>query len=473
MSDPSARQIYLLNPRDLSPETIAVTFAKTSRSPQSFREIADELTDARSAEFHEKWVVGYGHASVAEHAVVHLACENISRLAVECLESNRLASYTEKSTRYQTWDAASYYVPTEVRGTLHEEEYRRICDRLFAAYQQALGPVREAVRRQFPPQADESESRWDARVRSRYVDVCRFLLPSAALANVGMTVNARGLEHALRKMLANPLDEVRAIGTEMRATAGIELPTLLKYAEPSPFLVRQSTQAWRVEPGSESPDGEWLTLVAWDPKAEERVLAAQRYSLGGGSFVECAEAVGRLTDGEMREMAGDLLRGMAEHDIPPRHLEHAWYTFDALMDQGAYFEVKRHRMMTQTVQPLTAHLGFATPRLMVEAGLEPAYTEAMTGAQEVWRRLAAWNPAVASYVVPNGFRRRLLMTFNLREAYHFCRLRSSANAHFSVRVLALRMAEAIARVHPLFGATMALPTQDTWQSVLEDHFSVH
>ena len=34
------RRIYLLSPRDLSPETIAVTFAKTSRSPKPFDEIA-------------------------------------------------------------------------------------------------------------------------------------------------------------------------------------------------------------------------------------------------------------------------------------------------------------------------------------------------------------------------------------------------------------------------------------------------
>src|SRR3990172_6631540 len=93
------RQIYLLSPKDLSPETIAVAFAKTSRSPESFREIAAGLSDESSAKFHEKWVVGYGHASVAEHAILHVAIENVSRLAVECIESNRLASYTEKSTR--------------------------------------------------------------------------------------------------------------------------------------------------------------------------------------------------------------------------------------------------------------------------------------------------------------------------------------------------------------------------------------
>ena len=38
------------------------------------------LSDEKSADFHEKWVVGYGHSSVAEHAVLHIALENVSRL---------------------------------------------------------------------------------------------------------------------------------------------------------------------------------------------------------------------------------------------------------------------------------------------------------------------------------------------------------------------------------------------------------
>ncbi|MBM3123298.1 MAG: FAD-dependent thymidylate synthase, partial [Chloroflexi bacterium] len=217
MSDRRSRQVYLLTARQLSPETIAVTFAKTSRSPQSFREIASELSEETSAEFHEKWVVGYGHASVAEHAVLHLAFENISRLAVETIESNRLASYTEKSTRYQKWEPDGFYEPLEIEGTQHAAVYRRVCTDLFATYQRALEPLAEVVRRTQPRREGESDERWDGRIRSRYVDAARYLLPAAALANVGMTANARVLEHALRKMLASPLGEVRAIGAEVQA----------------------------------------------------------------------------------------------------------------------------------------------------------------------------------------------------------------------------------------------------------------
>jgi len=81
-------RIYPL--KEIPEEITAVAFAKTSRSPEAFDKIAAELNADSSSKFHDKWVVGYGHSSVAEHAVAHLAAENISRLAVECIESNRL-----------------------------------------------------------------------------------------------------------------------------------------------------------------------------------------------------------------------------------------------------------------------------------------------------------------------------------------------------------------------------------------------
>src|SRR5512135_2352801 len=173
------RQIYLLSPKELSPETIAVAFAKTSRSPESFSEIAAGLTDEKSAKFNEKWVVGYGHASVAEHAVLHIAIENVSRLAVECIESNRLASYTEKSTRYQKWQMEDFYTPPELEGNPLQEIYHQTCRTLFDTYERSLGPVRAIVEKRNPPRENEADESYDRRIRSEYIDSCRFLLPAA------------------------------------------------------------------------------------------------------------------------------------------------------------------------------------------------------------------------------------------------------------------------------------------------------
>ena len=67
------RRVYPLDSRALSEEQIAVTFAMTSRCPEPFDETARQVSEATAADFHERWVVGYGHASIAEHAVVRLS----------------------------------------------------------------------------------------------------------------------------------------------------------------------------------------------------------------------------------------------------------------------------------------------------------------------------------------------------------------------------------------------------------------
>ena len=515
--DKFARRVYLLSPRALSPETIAVTFAKTSRSAQTFQEIAAELTDEKSAQFHEKWVVGYGHASVAEHAVLHVAFENVSRLAIETIESNRLASYTEKSTRYQRWEPDGYYVPAEVLGTAHEAVYRSACQALFDAYRESLEPVRRVVQERIPRRDGESDAGWDGRIRARYVDVCRFLLPAAALANVGMTANARTLEHAIRKMLSHPLDEVRRLGEETRQAARAEVPTLLKYADPVPYArqaevrlareaesfpeghpVRPSANTGAVRTaspgppplrdaprGRDGPDGVPVsvrrggvaagasapaTLAAWEAQGEAKVLAAALFPHSQGSWSEILSRIEAQTDDERLRLAEALLAGRGPHDVPLRALEYTSYVLEIVIDQGGYFELKRHRMMTQTPQRLTSGLGYAVPRLFAEAGWEAAYRAALDAAGEAHQRLAAWNPDVAAYLVPNAYRRRVLLTANLREIFHLCELRAAPNAHFSIRRVALQIAEAIRGVHPILGAFLQLPEGASWKALEAEHF---
>ncbi|MGE5252285.1 MAG: FAD-dependent thymidylate synthase [Bacteroidota bacterium] len=470
-----AREIYLLSPRELSPEIIAVAFAKTSRSPESFRDIAAQLSEEKSAEFHEKWVVGYGHASVAEHAVLHIAFENVSRAAIEVIEGNRLASYTEKSTRYQKWGPDDFTIPPELEGHPLEDKYSRTVRMLFQTYADSLAPVREVVQKKFPRRENESGPAWDRRIRSKYVDVCRFLLPAAALANVGMTVNARALENAIRKMLSHPLEEVRQIGRAVKEAALAEVPTLVKYAEAAPYLVesmRELAQARSslLQDAGRSAGESWCQLVDYDREGEKKVLAAALYRFGELPFEAAMAHIEGLGGAECRELAASLLGRLGRFDEPLRELEYAAYTFDLVMDQGAYAEFKRHRMMTQTPQALTTRLGYAMPRLIEEAGFATAYVAAMQQAAETYEALHGLNPLVAQYVVPNGYRRRVLAQFNLRSAYHFCQLRSASNAHFSIRKIAERVAEEIRRVHPLLSAYMALP-EETWKDVEEAYFA--
>ena len=472
------RDIYLLSPRALSPETIAVAFAKTSRAPESFREIAAELSDEQSAKFHEKWVVGYGHASVAEQAVLHMAFENVSRIAIETIESSRLASYTEKSTRYQKWVQNDFTIPPELDGHPLRDEFVETVRFLFSTYAESLDPVKNLILQKNPRRENEKDEAYDRRIRSQYVDRCRFILPGAANANVGLTANARVIEMIIRKMLSHPLAEVRQIGEKTKEVAMAETPTLVKYADVVPYFVETTQELnHRVHENhgekqkkSSMAKEDWCTLIDYDKDGEQKVLAAALYRFNETSFADALTYIQSLNEIELANLADNLLKRLGKFDVPLRELEYCTYTFDLVMDQGAFAEFKRHRMMTQTPQRLSTQLGYTIPLLVTEAGFGSKYEAAMESAIKMYEKLVEFNPDVAQYIVPNGFNRRVLAQFNLREAFAFCQLRTAANAHFSIRRVAQKMYEEMARVHPLLTKYMKLH-DETWQGVEENYFT--
>jgi thymidylate synthase ThyX len=102
--------------------------------------------------------------------------------------------------------------------------------------------------------------------------------------------------------------------------------------------------------------------------------------------------------------------------------------------------------------------------------METVYHEAMQQAAQAYEALAEYNPHAASYIVPNGYHRRVLLEFNLRTAFHFITLRSAPNAHFSMRRLAQCMAAEIRQATPLLGSYLRTPAEETWQSIEEKYF---
>jgi thymidylate synthase ThyX len=301
--------------------------------------------------------------------------------------------------------------------------------------------------------------------------VCRFLLPAASLANVGMTANARVLENTIRKMLSHELAEVRQIGERVKEVALGETPTLVKYADAVPYLMETSKEIREFETRtSENRDTDWCSLIDYDKNGEQKVLAAALYRFGEMSYANALAYIGSLEKDKKADLAASLLARVGKYDVPLRELEYSTYTFDLIMDQGAYAEFKRHRMMTQTPQTLTTRLGYTLPRLITEADFESQYESAMESAAKMYEKLYREDPNVAQYVVPNGFNRRVLAQFNLREAYAFCQLRSAANAHFSIRRIAQRIYEEMAYVHPLLTKYMKLH-EETWEGVEEGYFT--
>ncbi len=263
---------------------------------------------------------------------------------------------------------------------------------------------------------------------------------------------------------------MRQIGEKVKEVALGETPTLVKYADAVPYLVETIKELDNRKSKIENRKSEWCTLIDYDKDGEKKILAASLYRFGEMSYAEALAYITALEESERTKLAESLLGRLGKFDVPLRELEYSTYTFDLVMDQGAYAEFKRHRMMTQTPQRLTTRLGYATPRLITEAGFGSQYEAAMQSAARMYEKLYQFNPNVAQYVVPNGFNRRVLAEFNLREAFAFCQLRSAANAHFSIRRIAQRIYEQIAGVHPLLSKYMKL-YDETWKGVEENYFT--
>ena len=250
--------VYAL--QNLPEEVVAYLFARYSRSTLSLRDDLRQMIEAedmgaliggaaperggegfahiqeRARAFAEKYVLGYGHNSVAEHGCVHLAIEDVSIIASKLIEDARLASYTEKSTRYVAFDPAKVYYPPEVMAEPRlADEYRGTIEALLSAYVGWTEPVIAQIKARVPRGERQTERAYAAACRASAFDVLRYLLPAATWTNIGLTLNARSLEHLITKLLSQPLPEGQALGARLKAEAQHVVPTLLKYADPSTY----------------------------------------------------------------------------------------------------------------------------------------------------------------------------------------------------------------------------------------------
>lgn len=498
--DNSTRRIYWLNNiktkrenGDLvelkpTPEQLAVAVAKCSRSSTPFDQNIDDVSLEKAAEFHEKWVVGYGHASVAEHAVASVAFQNIPQTVIKVLEDGRLASYTEKSSRYQIFTRDRVGIPKTLAQSQFADKVNELFDALYNLYDECYALLTPLFKER-EPQNDMSDAAYAATLKALICDRVRYLLPAAALGSLGMTANARVWEHVIKKLLSSQDPLARQIGEEVKSVLkGFEhldkdqalkhfpLPTLLKYADPNsyqallPSRMRELTNTLTEDRLSHDQAGataEQPVVCTFDDHlAEQRISAAllSRYAK-----IPMPAAMDILAKNPDKQTA--LIKAAVEdrgpHDAPCREFEHAWFQHEIVMDYGAWRDIQRHRICTQTNQPLGTELGYDIPQEITDIGQAKNFTKVMDMAGKLNREiLAAGLEAEAEYVVPMAYRRRLLIGWNLRELFHFIELRSGRKGHPSYRRIAQEIWRGLQQTHPLFASLIRVDLSETGVSTL-------
>jgi len=465
------RDIYsVLN---LPEEVVAVIFAYVSRSPKSFRENIstvieeEQLGRERAAKFHEKWVLNYGHASVAEHATVHVGIERVSRLFSSLLElSNEYLSFTEYSQRYQKPKRGDFYVPPELdRAPRLRERYVETQNAVYDAYQRLYGGLCSHLSSTAspPPEGKGSGARRKGAIERQAFEDARYALTLATFTNLGMTGNARAIEDSVSKLLSSKYQEARTRAEELKQEVRLSVPTLVRYADENPFIRETREELESLEYGfpvahpTAPQRGGTVRLLDFtgrgssNPQARalEKIVRSIMFQYSSLPYDEAAEISAKKGPRFLLEVFKKSVQRMSKHDNPLNAFKLVRYQVEFTVSEACWHQLLRHRKVNWMPQEPTVHIGYEVPPRIEEAGLEGVLLEAVARATELFDTLAAEGFAEAApYAVTNAHLRRVLGEFDLWEFYHLVNLRMSPSAQWDIKNIVRAVAEQVALYHP-------------------------
>jgi thymidylate synthase ThyX len=475
------------------PEVVkGALFARYSRSSKSLRRLfLDEFVGdlelagdasidatvglARADDLYQKIFVEYGDDSVAQLGGVHLACEQASNILTKVIERGRLMSYLEQSTRYLGYDRRlsngryRFYRDNDLLESRFGARYIGEMDRMFDTYRELLPILTDWLTIKFPKTAADTDFVYRQAIRAKALDGLRGLLPASALSNLGIYASGQAYEALLLRMRAHPLPEVRDYAQMMLDELMKVIPSFLKRLDVADRGVawtnylattKSATRTLLEETGGElelEEPGEYVRLVGFDPKGEDRVLEAIVFAGSSLSHEQAARRVSAMSLDERATLFSTYVgpRGNRRHR-PDRAFERTDYRFEIVSDYGAFRDLQRHRLLTIEWQPLSVDLGFDVPAIVREAGLAERYEESLLRSGELFRDVRGDFPEQAQYCVALAFRIRYVMQMNAREAMHLIELRSGPQGHPSYRRVAHEMARLIREVagHEAIAASM-------------------
>ena len=133
---------------------------------------------------------------------------------------------------------------------------------------------------------------------------------------------------------------------------------------------------------------------------------------------------------------------------PGRAFENVWYTFDFCTRIGIYRDLHRHRIGTQERQPFTIKHGYNMRDQFNDIGIGDDYRSKMADVIRLYNKVSETMPYQAQYIVTFGFNIRWYYTFNARQMFHFCELRSGPGGHPDYRDLTQKVYREVSGVHP-------------------------
>ena len=430
----------------LTPETFSAAYARISRSSKSVSELRREACkDVEKARKSNKTIIfEMGHHSVAEHAVFNFDIMGISRLCLEEVEKFRLVSYTEKSQRYVTLEN-DYVIPKEFTNSKIVNLFKKTIDKQFSFYKLAFEKLKE-YHSSFPGNSNQRK------IENLAKEDARYILPLAMQGQVGVTINARNLEHLFRRFKMSKYEEVKELGKKIYQLVKPISPSIILFDEPSPFeknLYADLQNKFNHIIVSEVSRLDDFKIISFTKNADDIILAALLSSLKGITFDSSSQIIKKLDKNKKADLYKTMFAQMQFFDVPPREFELVDVTFQAVISASNFAQLKRHRMATLLSSNYDIALGNTIPQSIIDIHLDKEFMSLIDQTNDIYNEIKKNYEHAANYILTNSHRRVVIMKMNLREIYHFARLRADINAQWDIRALAKKLINEVRRISPL------------------------
>ncbi len=436
-----------------TPEVLSAAYARISRSIKQVDELRSEalseISKARSS--NKNIIFEMGHSSVAEHAVFNLDLIGVSRLLTDTVQRTRLASFTEKSQRYVTF-SKDYVVPAELaKRPKIKKQYKQLMDALFAEYETSFNALNELYQTELPglkPREREAMAKEDA----------RYILPLATKTQMGITINARSLENLLRRLAKSKLAEAHELHTELYTQVSAITPSLIRYIEDDGFSggidlnkvnytgFLQQELPWLEELDLQAK----LRIISSPQNIDDSILAAIIYQQGELNWNDTKDTVARLPRLVKQQLWKQVFSQLKAWHKVPRAFETIEFGFEISMSECCWAQFKRHRLTTMLRKG-----GYSTVTKLPSAIARINRTKVWEDLADTANDFALSLPPAFKHIAPYCRLNASILTvytkMNLREIYHFVRLRSDEHAQWEIKEISKLMADRVRSAAPKAG----------------------
>ncbi len=191
------------------PEKVIAIAARLCYSKSNINDLKKNFTDEKVKNFIKK-ILTLGHESVLEHVTFTFGIEGISRACSHQLVRHRIASYSQQSQRYISFDNIEYVIPDTIK------KNRKFLKK-FKNFMKNISEFYKEMVENGIPQED-----------------ARFILPNACTTKIIVTMNLRELKHFFKLRCCNRAQwEIRELAINMLKLLKKRIPLLFSQMGPA------------------------------------------------------------------------------------------------------------------------------------------------------------------------------------------------------------------------------------------------